>query len=57
MHLTPFSGLEFILHLFDSASSLIKTLTNSPESLVIQNVETSHVLKDRMIALEQVIVA
>ena len=53
VHLTPFSGLEFILHLFDSASSLITTLKSTPESLVIQNVESSRVLEDRMMALEQ----
>ena len=53
VHLTPYSGLEFILHLFDSASALIKTLSSRPEEVVIKNVESSRVLEDRMMALEQ----
>lgn len=53
VHLTPYSGLEFVLHLFESASALIQTLASSPEHLVIKNVESSRVLEDRMMALEQ----
>ena len=53
VHLTPYSGLEFILHLFDSASAIIKTLTSTPEEVVIKNVESSRVLEDRMMAIEQ----
>ena len=45
--------MEFILHLFDSASALIKTLSSRPEEVVIKNVESSRVLEDRMMALEQ----
>ena len=53
VHLTPYSGLEFVLHLFDSSSILIRTLASSPEEVVIKNVESSRVLEDRMMALEQ----
>ena len=53
IHLTPYSGLEFILHLYDSANALIKTLTSSPEEVVIKSIESSRVLEDRMMALEQ----
>ena len=53
VHLTPYSGLEFILHLFDSSCDLIKVLNSSPEEVVIKNVESSRVLEDRMMALEQ----
>ena len=53
IHLTPYSGLEFILHLFDSSNDLIKVLNSSPEEVVIKNVESSRVLEDRMMALEQ----
>ena len=53
IHLTPYSGLEFILHLFDSSNGLIETLKSSPEAVVIKNVESSRVLEDRMMALEQ----
>ena len=53
IHLTPYSGLEFILHLYDSSNALIKTLTSSPEEVVIKSIESSRVLEDRMMALEQ----
>ena len=53
IHLTPYSGLEFILHLFDSSTELIKTLTSRPEEVVIRNVESSRVLEDRVMVLEQ----
>ena len=53
IHLTPYSGLEFILHLFDSSTSLIKTLASRPEEVVIKNIESSRVLEDRMMAIEQ----
>ena len=53
IHLTPYSGLEFILHLFDSSTELIKTLSSRPEEVVIRNVESSRVLEDRVMVLEQ----
>ena len=53
VHLTPYSGMEFVLHLFDSASSLIDTFESSPEEVLTQNCEASRVLEDRMMALEQ----
>ena len=53
VHLTPYSGLEFILHLFDSASALIDSLASQPEDVLLQNCEGSRVLEDRMMAIEQ----
>ena len=53
VHLTPYSGLEFILHLFDSSATLIKTLKSTPEEVVIKHCESSRVLEDRMMAIEQ----
>ena len=53
VHLNPYSGLEFVLHLFDSSSRLIETLLSTPEVVVIKSIESSRVLEDRMMALEQ----
>ena len=53
IHLTPYSGLEFILHLFDSSAALVQTLNSRPEEVVIKQVESSRVLEDRMMAIEQ----
>ena len=53
VHLTPFSGLEFILHLFDSANAQVDALASSPEEVLTQNCEVSRVLEDRMMAIEQ----
>ena len=53
VHLTPYSGLEFVVHLFDSSMSLIESLASRPEHVLTQNCESSRVLEDRMMALEQ----
>ena len=53
VHLTPYSGLEFVLHLFDSASALMDSFTSQPEEVLISNCESSRVLEDRMMAIEQ----
>ena len=52
VHLTPYSGLEFILHLFDSASALLLTLGSSPAKGVLVQ-ESACVLEDRVMVLEQ----
>ena len=53
VHLTPYSGLEFVLHLFDCARSIIDALEAGPSELSARNTEASRVLEDRMMALEQ----
>ena len=53
VHLTPYSGLEYILHLFDSSHELFAQLESSPEELAIMSTESTRVLEDRVMALEQ----
>ena len=53
IHLTAYSGLEFVVHLFDSSVNLIDSLASKPEKVLTQNCESSRVLEDRMMALEQ----
>ena len=53
VHLTAYSGLEFVVHLFDSSMNLIETFSSSPEQVLTTNCESSRVLEDRMMALEQ----
>ena len=51
--LTAYSGLEFVVHLFDSSLAMIDTFSSRPEQVLTQNCEASRVLEDRMMALEQ----
>ena len=53
VHLTPYSGLEFVVHLFDTSISLIESSELQPEQVLTKNCESSRVLEDRMMALEQ----
>ena len=53
VHLTPYSGLEFVLHLFDAAQHLIKVLEASPEAKQSEGAESTRLLEDRVVALEQ----
>ena len=52
VHLTAFSGLEFLLHLFDSSQDL---LDRSPElcDVTVRTCESTRVLEDRVMVLEQ----
>ena len=52
IHLTAYSGLEFLLHLFDSASDLLE---KSPElsEVTTRTCESTRVLEDRVMVLEQ----
>ena len=51
--LTAYSGLEFILHLFDSTHLLLANLESAPETGIIRNSESTRVLEDRVMAIEQ----
>ena len=53
VHLTPYSGLEFVLHLFDCSGSILDMLGAEPAELTTRNSESTRVLEDRMMALEQ----
>ena len=53
VHLTAFSGLEYILHMFDSASMIIDSLAQDPATKGARSGEATRLLEDRMVALEQ----
>ena len=53
VHLTPYSGLEYLLHLFDSSADLLSSLTLSPETVSARGQESTRVLEDRVMVLEQ----
>ena len=53
IHLTPYSGLEYVLHLFDSAISVLDALALPLEDSCKKSVESSRVLEDRVMVLEQ----
>ena len=53
VHLTPYSGLEFIMHLFDSASALLMLAASPVEAKGAIVQESARVLEDRVMVLEQ----
>lgn len=53
VHLTAYSGLEFVLHLFDSSCSILDSLELDPGLKLTHNRESTRLLEDRMVALEQ----
>ena len=53
VHLTPYSGLEFVMHLFDSSEELMGRLALEVGELTSKNVESNRALEDRVVALEQ----
>ena len=53
VHLTPYSGLEFILHLLDSSHDLMTLLEAPLDEVAVKTCESTRVLEDRMMALEQ----
>ena len=53
VHLTAYSGLEFVLHLFDSVQSILDVQALEPESRSAVSSEATRVLEDRMMVLEQ----
>ena len=46
IHLTPYAGLEFILHLFDSSVEIMQRQSVTVEESSIRNVEANRVLED-----------
>jgi len=53
VHLTPFSGLEFIFHLFDSSKKALEMSEKSADERLPTSCEAIRVLEDRMMANEQ----
>ena len=53
IHLTSYSGLEFLLHLFDGSQELLDGLSSPPDAVAAKTSEGTRVLEDRMMALEQ----
>ena len=53
IHLTAYSGLEFVLHLFDSIGSVLNSVQMDPEARSCATSEASRVLEDRVMVLEQ----
>lgn len=53
IHLTAYSGLEFVLHLFDSSNRLLDGVASSPDVRESKTVENGRLLGDRVVALEQ----
>ena len=53
VHLTVYSALQFILHLFDSSQELVENLSSSQPEITTRNSEASRVLEDRVMVLEQ----
>ena len=53
VHLTPYSGYEYVLHLFDSTAELIRGLSDPPEAFVLAHSESIRALEDRVVVLEK----
>ena len=53
VHLTAYSGLEFVVHLFDCATDLMASLSLEQDKVNCKTSEATRVLEDRMVALEQ----
>ena len=53
IHLTAYSGFEFVLHMFDSMFAVIEKLSMPQEVLTVAAAESSRVLEDRVMVLEQ----
>ena len=53
VHLTAYSGLEFVLHMFDSAVELLGSQSLNIDEKSARTAESNRVLEDRVMALEQ----
>ena len=53
VHLTPYSGLKFVVHLFDSSLDVIKSMTEPVPEKLSRVGEAARVLEDRVSVLEQ----
>ena len=53
VHLTAYSGLEFMIHLFDSAVQTLESLSKSCDERIPESNEATRLLEDRVMVLEQ----
>ena len=53
VHLTAYSGLEYLMHLFDGAEAAITAQSLAPGDMAASTSENTRVLEDRIMALEQ----
>ena len=53
IHLTPYSGLEFLMHLFDNSRETLANLERPADAQAARTSEGTRVLEDRVMALEQ----
>lgn len=53
VHLTPYSGMEYVLYLFDSAGTVLDCVGSTSEAKMSKNSESTRALEDRMMAIEQ----
>ena len=53
IHLTPYSGLEYMMHLFDNSEEAVSSLDSSVEANQLKSSESTRVLEDRVTAIEQ----
>ena len=53
VNLTPYSGLEYMMHMFDSARETLENLERLPDVKMAKTSEGTRVLEDRVMALEQ----
>ena len=53
IHLTAYSGLEFMIHLFDSTMALLDGLGSDCEQRLPEASEATRLLEDRVVVLEQ----
>ena len=52
IHLTPYSGLKYVVHLFDSSLDVIKGLSATLPAVVSAVSESTRALEDRVVVLE-----
>jgi hypothetical protein len=53
VHLTPYAGLEYLIHLFDSAKALMELSKTDTSAKICHSAESTRALEDRMVAVEQ----
>ena len=53
VHLTAYSGLEFVLHLFDVSQEMLQNLDSAQEEVSCRSAESTRALEDRVMVLEQ----
>lgn len=53
VHLNAYSGLQFVMHLFESSVKLLDTLASEPEIRESRALESNRLIGDRVVALEQ----